>query len=69
MIYIKRILFLIIALIVFLMKVIAFGISVAIMPLYLCVYYVEHATVEGALILPLYVIDFFKRFIDKINPD
>ena len=66
-IYIKRILFLIIALIAFLMILIAFGISFAIMPLYLCVYYVKHATIKGASILPSYVLDFYERFINKIN--
>lgn len=69
MIYIKRILFLIIALIGFLMTVIAFGISVAIMPLYLFAYYVKHGCVEGASVFPSYVIDFYERFINKINPN
>ena len=69
MIYIKRILFIIVAILIFLLACIAFLISALVMPLYVCAYYVKYGSLQDVAILPAFVIVFFDRFINKINPD
>lgn len=69
MIYIKRILFLIVVIPIFLSSCIPFVISVFITPLYVFAYYVTYGTLKDIAILPVYVTDFYERFINKINPN
>ena len=67
--YIKRILFIIVVIPIFLSSCIPFVIATLITPLYVCVYYVKYGSLQYILILPVCVTDFYERFINKIRPD
>lgn len=69
MIYIKRILFIIVAIITFLLSCIAFLIAMLVTPLYACAYYVKYGSLRDMAFLPVCVKDFFERLICKINHD
>lgn len=69
MIYIKRILFIIVAILIFLSSCIPFLIATLITPLYICVYYIKYGSLQGIAILPVCVTDFYERVINKINPN
>lgn len=69
MIYIKRILFIIVTILIFLLSCIPLVIAVFITPLYVCAYYVKYGSLENIAILPVCVTDFCERLIYKINPN
>ena len=69
MIYIKRILFIIVAITIFLSSCIPLLIATLITPLYVCVYYVKYGSLQDIAILPVCVTYFYERLINKINPN
>ena len=68
MIYIKRILFLIVFLVTFLLVSIPFLLSTLLVPIYCLLYYVKNGFVDDKVLLPDYVVEWYEEFINKINP-
>lgn len=59
----------IVAILIFLLSLIAFLIAMSVTPLYACAYYVKYGSLRDMAFLPVCVTDFFERLICKINPD
>ena len=68
MIYIKRILFLIVALVTFLLSSIPFLLGALLVPIYCLLYYIKKGYLDEFVILPIYVCEWYEEFINKINP-
>jgi hypothetical protein len=69
MIYIKRIVFLIVAFVTFLLSSIPFLLSTLFVPIYCLLYYVNKGYLDEYVLLPYYVAEWYGEFINKINPN
>ena len=68
MIYIKRIVFLIVSFVTFLLALIPFLLSTLFVPIYCLLYYVKKGYLDEFVILPIYVCEWYEEFLNKINP-
>ena len=68
MIYIKRIVFLIVSFVTFLLALIPFLLATLLVPIYCLFYYVKNGFVDYKVLLPYYVTEWYNEFINKINP-